>query len=96
MTNTSSQFQTFLNIFNTNTVSAPEATATDAFTASSVIIRPMNFAEPLVSGVNRVLQKSYERETHTHTHAKLTGLDEPLPREDVQLPSILSLQSSVH
>lgn len=27
---------------------------------------------------------------------QLTGLDEALPREDDQLPSILSLQSSVH
>lgn len=30
------------------------------------------------------------------TQKKLTGLDEPLPRDDDQLPSTLSLQSSVH
>lgn len=30
------------------------------------------------------------------TQKKLTGLDEPLPRDDDQLPSTLSLQFSVH
>lgn len=62
--NTSSQFETFLDIFNTNTVSAQEATATDAFTASLVIIRPMTFDEPLVSGVS---EQGVTEETHIHT-----------------------------
>lgn len=53
----------------------------------------MTFDEPLVSGVS---EQGVTEETHTHTHAKLTGLDGPLSCEDVQLLSILSLQSSVH